>query len=125
MNNFGFINPDYKLFYLDKRLFNSFSESNDIFNTSILMDEYLYTLNQIQNENNFIESKKLKKLYISKPYGILKRNIFTKNNGWYFFNIYNEYFCFCSDKNCLKIKISKKCKYFFYLYLIDTNKNVY
>ena len=125
MNNFGFINPDYKLFYLDKRLFNSFSESNDIFNTSILTDKYLYTLNQIQNENNFIESKKLKKLYISKPYGILKRNIFTKNNGWYFFNIYNEYFCFCSDKNCLKIKISKKCKYFFYLYLIDTNKNVY
>ena len=66
----------------------------------------------------------MKKLYVSKPTFILKRN-YNQSGQWYFSNIYNEYFCFCKGLNCLNQTIIKRCKYFYYIYLIDINRNVY
>ena len=118
----GLINHDYKKFYLDLKMFKYGYESDDNFDISLLLNEYENMLIQIKNENSLIEEKKLKKLYISKPVGLLKSDF--KKDNWNFRNIFNEYFCFCQGRKCMKI-ISKICKYYFYVYLIDKNKNVY
>jgi hypothetical protein len=66
----------------------------------------------------------LKKFYIDKP--IFLSNIYSSNNDnkWQYKNIYNNYFCFCKG-NCLYKEMSQKCKYFFYLKIIDDNKLLY
>ena len=67
---------------------------------------------------------KLKKIYIDKPISIFNFYSAFKDNKWQFKNIYNNYFCFCKGK-CLYKKIPQKCKYFFYLKIIDNNKLLY
>ena len=81
-------------------------------------------LSKLQNNSSLIDTKRLKKLYITKPIFKLKRNSVSRENKWNFINIFNDYFCLCKGFNCLNL-ISKKCKYYFYLYLIDINRNVY
>ena len=71
------------------------------------------------------ETLRLKKSYIRYPYCLLKRIFALSENIWNYGNLYNNYFCFCVGFNCLKTKIDQKCKYFFNLYLIDKNRNVY
>ena len=121
----GYINNDYKLFYLKKDMFKYIYESNEIFDISFLLDEYKIMLEQIQNENSLIETKRLKKSYFIEPFGILKRNFKNLEGEWNFFNLFNDYFCFCKGIQCLKMNITKKCKYYYYLYIIDNNSNVY
>jgi hypothetical protein len=72
-----------------------------------------------------VNKKSLGKIYIRKPHCSSKQNLITKDNNWSFRNINNRYFCFCKGENCNYININQKCKYLFYLYLIDNNKNVY
>lgn len=48
-----------------------------------------------------------------------------EKNQWIFRNIFNHYFCFCKGKNCLFYDIPQKCKYYFYLSIIDNNKYLY
>ena len=67
----------------------------------------------------------LKKSYMRYPSFSLKTEIPSFYNKWFFKNIYNIHFCFCKGNNCLNVIISQKCKYKFYLYIIDINKNVY
>ena len=69
-------------------------------------------------------SLKLKESYIQKPIYSTKSNI-DKKNEWIFSNIYNEYFCFCKGKKCLFYEVPQKCKYYFYLNIIDNNKHLY
>ena len=69
--------------------------------------------------------KRLRKLYFLKPILDLKRNIVRADEKWNFANIFNEYFCFCKGSNCLNMKVSNSCKYYFYLHLIDLNSEVY
>lgn len=120
----GFIKNDYKLFYLNKRIFNYDTKDDDIFNITKLVNQYNYSFNQSQNEE-IIKESKLKQLYILKPFGNLKRNFINSENNWNFLNIFNYYFCYCKGISCLNIKISNICKYFFYIYIIDNNRNVY
>ena len=120
----GFIKNDYKLFYLNKRIFNYDTNDDDIFNITKLVNQYNYSFNQSQNEE-IIKESKLKQLYILKPFGNLKRNFINSENNWNFLNIFNYYFCYCKGISCLNIKISNICKYFFYIYIIDNNRNVY
>jgi hypothetical protein len=51
--------------------------------------------------------------------------LIVNDNEWIFENLYNEYFCFCKDLNSLKLFNSNRCKYYFYLNLINKNKKVY
>jgi len=124
-NSNGFILTDYNLIYLEKNFYKYIYESDDIFDISILLNEYNFILEQIHNENSMIETRRLKKSYLLEPFNILKRNMKNLENEWNFFNIFNEYFCSCKGERCLKKIISKECKYYFYLYIIDNNNDVY
>lgn len=50
------------------------------------------------------------------------------NNSWIFKNIYNHYFCFCKGESCfskINLKNGQRCKYNFYLSIIDNNRYLY
>jgi CDP-glycerol glycerophosphotransferase (TagB/SpsB family) len=70
------------------------------------------------------KSLKLKKIYAVKPIYENKKFISSGDNIWYFKNIYNNYFCFCKGL-CKYENNYKKCKYYFYLDIINNNKNLY
>ena len=71
------------------------------------------------------DNLKLQKTYTQIPKFVLKKYLLINDNEWSFENLFNEYFCFCKDLNFKKLKNSQSCKYFFYLNLIDKNRNVY
>ena len=118
----------YSLNYISKEIFNknkiSIDEDNDIFDPLLINKDYLILAQKINN-NNLNETFKFKKSYIYYPYCSLKRNAILYENIWTFRNIYNDYFCFCKGFDCLNSYISKKCKYFFYLNILDNNRNIY
>lgn len=59
------------------------------------------------------------------PNCLSKKNVNITINNWVFINIYNNYFCLCKGNKCSYEIINQKCKYYFYLNIIDINKNVY
>ena len=131
-NKIGFIisklnnKQENKYIILNKYLYNIKIDQADIFDISKIDYEYNFTMTQLENNNNnLIEEKKLKKLYVTKPIYSLKRNFSNNYDQWNFTNIFDEYFCFCKGSNCLNIEISQICKYQFYLYLIDQNHHIY
>ena len=124
-NSSGFIQNNYEEHYINKELFNyNFKEVNN-YNTSIIYNNYENILFETKEKNNLNEMKRLRKLYFLKPILDLKRNIVRADEKWNFANIFNEYFCFCKGSNCLNMKVSNSCKYYFYLHLIDLNSEVY
>ena len=80
-----------------------------------------------QEYENFkkINNNLLKKSYLLKPICSTKNKIEIKLNKWYFHNFFNCYFCFCKGKFCLFQNIPENCKYYFYLNVIDNNKDIY
>lgn len=52
------------------------------------------------------------------------KSIIYKNNNWNFMNLFNDYFCFCQGWSCLKNE-QQKCKYYIYLTIIDSNRDLY
>lgn len=121
----GLIKHNYSIYNINNFQFNDYYQNDNEFRSFTINKEYNLLYKMIQNNTTSFKSKNLKKLYISTPVFTLKRNSFNISNYWYFINIYNEYFCFCEGLNCLSIMVTKKCKYFYYLYLIDINRNVY
>jgi hypothetical protein len=115
-------------FYFPLDIFNNNNKiiygNDEIFESIILNKEYTNIIKSFydKNKNNTL---KLKKLYIEFPLCNLKRDVAINENVWYFQNIYSDYFCFCKGFFCLEGKNSQKCKYFFYLYIIDNNRNIY
>ena len=107
------------IFFNDNIINYSFlSHKNDIPFESKLIRNYSYSSKEVNK-------KSLWKIYIKKPHCSSKQKLITKENNWIFRNINSRYFCFCKGKNCNYINICQKCKYLFYLYLIDNNKKVY
>ena len=105
--------------------YNNLNYNNEFnFDPLILINQYQSLFQQVKN-SNFITNKSLtlKKTYIQKPLFSTKKNIILHFNIWYFKNLYNSYFCFCKGKNCLKIQ--QNCKYYFYLNIIDNNRNIF
>ena len=100
---------------------NLFKKNDKEFDPLIVNTKYLSKNIQNYMNNNF----RLEKSYTKMPNCILKRNLIVSEDQWRFEYLFNEYFCFCKDVNPLKLKNSQTCKYFFYLNLIDKNKNVY
>ena len=76
--------------------------------------------NYIKDNNNL-----LKNSYILKPICSSKNKIEIKLNEWYFYNFFNCYFCFCKGNYCSFQNIPQNCKYYFYLNIIDNNKDIY
>ena len=113
------------IYLIEKNFFNIKIQVDDLFDPSKIYYDYKLLLFNIQNNRSLIKTKRLKKLYISQPFISLKTNLKKQRNKWNFINIFNEYFCFCKGNNCLNIMIDISCKYFFYIYLIDINQNIY
>ena len=117
----------FKNFYFssNRQNYKIFKYKNDnIFNPLFINAEYYSIIKKftIQKLN---ETFKLKKLYIHFPLYSLKRNIEIYEEEWIFKNIFNHYFCYCKGVNCLISKIPQNCKYYFYMNIIDKNRNIY
>lgn len=125
-NNDDIIEDNYTTYVIDNNIFNNKYPNDDIFDSSKINYNYSFFLSKLQKKQSSLEMKKLKKLYISKPICTLKRGLAKRENQWYYINIFNQYFCLCKGSNCLKTMNNfGRCKYFFYIYLIDINNNVY
>ena len=124
-NEFNFILEDYIYYYVNKDYFNNDTPRLKNFISLNNLDENKCLYSKSKRRKILTDSSRLKRLYISRPIYNLKRNSVNEENKWIFLNIFNRYFCFCIGVNCLKQIISKKCKYYFYLYLIYKNRNVY
>ena len=101
--------------------FNLFNKNDIIFDSLIINGNYLLEITDKYINDNL----RLQKSYSQRPKCILKNNLILNDEFWNFAHIFNKYFCFCKDINSLKFKNLQKCKYYFYLYLIDNNRNVY
>jgi CDP-glycerol glycerophosphotransferase (TagB/SpsB family) len=101
--------------------FNLFNKNDKQFDPLIVNKKYLFYNTQKYINNDF----KLQKSFTRIPKCFLKRNLIVNNNEWRFENLFNEYFCFCKDPNSSKLNNSHRCKYYFYLNLINKNKKVY
>ena len=126
---------DSELFFSEKIL--NFKDRNRINNNKfdpllvnggfkVLENKILSFNNSYQDEVNEIIS--LKKSYIMRPICSPKTNLRILNNNWTFLNIYNHYFCLCKGKSCFsknKLKKGQRCKYNFYLNIIDNNRYLY
>ena len=119
------IEKNYFIYNLKNSIFIKKYKYKGFFDCLEINKKYNYMISEIQNNRSIIPNKRLKKLFIVKPICSLKRYFAKNDNKWYFVNLFDEYFCFCKGFDCLKNSISHRCKYFFYIFLIDANKNVY
>ena len=87
----------------------------------------MYYSSLVKQFNNIKMNKTLllKKSFFQYPHNTLKKYVIANDNEWMFKDIYNYYFCFCKGHNCLNTNIQNYCKYNFYLYIIDNNRNVF
>ena len=114
----------FDFFIYTKEVYDNYIYNNTIsFNYSLINEKFNKLIEKMHNDN-LDYSLRLKESYIQKPIYSTKNNI-GKKNKWLFRNIYNYYFCFCKGKNCLFYDIPQKCKYYFYLNIIDNNKHIY
>ena len=74
---------------------------------------------------NTYEKYALKRNYMKPPKCELKREAYEGKENWIFANIYNNYFCYCIGKSCVKEVVKQICKYNFYKTVIDSNRNLY
>ena len=117
-------NEDYKNFFFPNYLLRKIKLiyiKDEIFDTLLLNKKHIFSLNSIKRK----EQLRFKKSYIQFPIYSLKRYLAINENFWYFKNIYGDYFCFCKGHNCLRVKNYQRSKYFFFLNIIDKNKNIY
>ena len=124
INNYGEYIDNRIIYLLSGEILNYlnlFNKNDKEFDPLIVNKKYLSKNIQNYKNNNF----RLEKSYTKMPKCILKRNLIVSEDQWRFENLFNEYFCFIKDLNPLKLKGSQTCKYFFYLNLIDKNKNIY
>ena len=127
---------DLKFFFFKDNIFNfkDINHKNDSkFDPLLINKEYTALKNKILSLNNSYEGEtneivSLKKSYIISPVCSPKTGLKVLNNNWIFENIYNHYFCFCKGKSCfskINIKNGQRCKYNFYLSIIDNNRYLY
>ena len=118
---------DYIIYFFSEKIFNFnilLYKKNEVFDPFILIKEY-QSLKKRMEDNEINKNLKLKNLYSQFPLCKLKDNLYTKENIWYFQNIYNYYFCFCKGIECFIQNNFQKCKYLFYLNILDNNRNIY
>jgi hypothetical protein len=99
-----------------------------IMKTNKIFKEKTISIKINDSYNPFNGALKLKKLYIINPIFISKTNLNIFDDKWSFQNIYNHYFCLCKGPTCypkISNKEFQKCKYKFYLSIIDENRNIY
>ena len=130
----------YESFFFTQKLINininPEFQNNNKFNITYLYENYNALLSKInkykiRNKDFFLKSPyNLKISFLQPPLPFLKRSISPIEGRWYFNNVYGTYFCFCRGESCINIIIfdNKKfqsCKYYFYLTIVDINRNLY
>ena len=112
--------------YLNKYInYNSPNNINDdIFDNEFVETKYEMISKKVNDPINK-DKYKLKKYYMKPPICDLKRNAIGDDDGWVFKNLYNNYFCYCIGKHCIKSPIKQKCKFNLYKNIIDNNRNLY
>ena len=104
---------------------------SDLINyNSIKKNNYIFDpLNQINLYKKInMKSNKFGKLFYRYLNLVTKYHSISKENKWYFKNIYNNYFCFCIYSKylrCLYNNINTKCKYYLYLNIIDKHRYLF
>ena len=98
--------------------------NDDIFDNEFVETKYEILLKKTKDPKNS-DKYKLLKYYMKLPISDLKRYAYEDSTGWIFKNIYNNYFCYCLGKKCVKEEINQKCKFNFYKYIIDSNRYLY
>ena len=106
---------------------------NHIFDIFYLKKKYNSLLSKIvesrKTKEYYNETYNLKFSFLKPPIIYLKREISKIEGYWYFENLFDNYFCFCRGEFCIKQIFNNYrnniCKYFFYLSIIDNNRNVY
>jgi hypothetical protein len=135
-NTKSIYNKDFDFNFFKENMFNfkSKKHKNDSkFDPLLINEEYTALENKIlslkssyQVETN--QTITLKRSFIIRPVCNPKTRIKVLKNNWTFKNIYNHYFCFCKGENCFSkrvIKEGQRCKYNFYLSIIDNNRYIY
>lgn len=127
-----------ELFFFNEKLintaFNLSHQDNNKFNSNLIYNNYKKLLLEVnkskKGESLNKEPINIKSSFLQPPLCFLKRDIAQVKGRWYFNNIYETYFCFCTGESCLKLPTFymlnfQSCKYFFYLTMIDRNRYVY
>lgn len=116
---------------LEKNLFYFFSyqkKNKYLLNISENKFNFFY-MNQDKSKLYEHINKNIKRNISFQKSEFLNKNYFTKynilDNEWYFIKLYNYYFCLCKGFFCKYEEIPQNCKYFFYLYIIYNNKDLY
>ena len=97
------------------------NKNDKVFDPLIINRKYFFNTAKKYINNNL----KLQKTYTQIPKCVLKKNLLNNDNEWNFDNLFDKYFCFCKGLNSTKLKNSQSCKYYFYLNLIDKNREIY
>ena len=130
------------IFFLTKNTsnlnLNPIFQNNNKFNITYIYENYndiLSDINKYKNKNKNIFLKNhyrynLKASFLKPPLPFLKRDISQVEGRWYFNNVYETYFCFCRGEDCINLFVFnslnfQSCKYYFYLTIIDNNRNLY
>ena len=113
-------------FYKNINLSDTNHINDKIFDPNFVKDEYLRNHSKTRRRDTYKDNV-LKNNYMKDPISDLKRSVHrqSKKGGWIYKNIYNNYFCFCVGKRCLKEEVKQMCKLNFYKYVIDINRNLY
>ena len=116
-----------KIFLFNQTIINysSLPSYNDYIFSSFYINHKYKSLINIFYEKKMNEPLKFKKSFMLYPCTILKQKSIIYENIWYFRNIYNDYYCYCKGKNCFDKNKDQRCKYFFYLNIINNNRDVY
>ena len=121
-------NMDSKYFFLFNQqrfdLINETFKNDNYFNPTNVKNEHDKLIDDFQ-DMRINETLKLKKSYEINPCTTLKRNMLLIYDKWYNLNIYGHYFCSCKGENCLVTNVTEKCKYYFYVSIIDSNRDIY
>ena len=117
---------EYNIIFLNNNLINYnklINKNDNIFDPLIINDKFLSIYKSINNTSE--KSSNFKGSFFQNPIINLKRNSSINEEEWTFKNIYNNYFCFCKGNKCVNKIIPQRCKYLFYMYIIDNNKDLY
>ena len=135
-------NESYEFFFFSQNIINinlnPIFQNNNKFNINYIYENYNAILSEINKYKNkhlnfFLKNgcyPNLKSSFLKPPLPFLKRDISQVEGRWYFNNIYEDYFCFCRGEACINLIVFNKqnfqsCKYYFYLTIIDNNRNLY
>ena len=98
--------------------------NNDVFDQDIISDNFKNLVDEIKS-NYMNRPYSLKKAYLRKPIFDLRRNLIRPNSPWLFRNFYSTYYCYCVGYDCFKVKSFQTCKYLYYIYIIDIDRDLY